>query len=82
MHKLEGLTALVRSPELTSLQRRILVTLITADVHNRDTVERLAKNSTNSIQDFEWQQVLRFYWDLQHEEAYIKQISANIYYGY
>ena len=82
VRKLEGLTALVRSPDLTQIERRIIVTLITADVHNRDMVSKLADKGTNSIQDFEWQQVLRYYWDISHEEAYIKQISAHIYYGY
>lgn len=39
--QLSQLTALVRG-ELSSLARRIIVALITTDVHNRDIVEKLA----------------------------------------
>jgi dynein heavy chain len=46
---------------LTELQRKILVALITTDVHNRDIVETLMNENVESINDFNWQQQLRYY---------------------
>ncbi len=40
--------------ELTSLSRKIIVALITTDVHNRDITEKLGLNETDNIKDFLW----------------------------
>ncbi len=41
--------------ELSSLERRIIVALITTDVHNRDITEKLAMNDVENSNDFLWQ---------------------------
>lgn len=51
--QLQALTELVRG-KLTSLQRRILVALVTQDVHARDIVETLSKFEVASTNDFNW----------------------------
>src|SRR3569833_2035672 len=51
--QLAQLTELVRG-KLTSLQRQIIVALVTTDVHARDIVEGLVKEQTQSIYDFAW----------------------------
>lgn len=48
------LTGLIRG-NLTSLERKILVALITTDVHGRDIVELLNKEQVQDINDFNWQ---------------------------
>jgi hypothetical protein len=56
--QLAELTELVSS-ELTPLQRRVLVTLITVDVHNRDIVSKLVEEQCQAFTDFVWQMQLR-----------------------
>ncbi len=51
--QLGQLTELVRG-KLTSLQRKIIVALVTTDVHARDIVEDLVKGNVQSIYDFNW----------------------------
>ena len=51
---LSNLCMLVRG-ELTKLMRGSLVALITIDVHNRDIVEYLINDETQSKGDFNWQ---------------------------
>jgi dynein heavy chain len=48
---------------LDSVRRKIIVALVTTDVHARDIIEDLQKENVSSIQDFLWQQQLRYYWD-------------------
>ena len=53
--QLNQLTELIRG-ELTGIQRKILVSLITTDIHGRDIIENLANENIDSTQDFIWQQ--------------------------
>jgi dynein heavy chain len=53
--QLAQLTELVRG-KLTSLQRKIIVALVTTDVHARDIIEDLVKSNVQTIYDFAWQQ--------------------------
>ena len=55
VQQLSQLTELIRG-ELSSVERKILVALITTDVHARDIVEKLAFEGIQSIHDFNWQQ--------------------------
>lgn len=79
---LAQLTELVRG-ELTDLQRKIIVALVTTDVHARDIVEDLKNANVQSIHDFKWQQQLRYYWeDNEKSDVTVKQVSATLFYGY
>lgn len=60
--QLEALIDLVRG-NLDSVRRKIIVALVTTDVHARDIAETLLKENVNSLNDFTWQQQLRYYWD-------------------
>jgi len=48
------LTELIRG-SLHPIKRKILVSLITTDVHARDIVETLVNENVESINDFNWQ---------------------------
>ena len=78
---LDQLTELVRGA-LTDLERRIIVAVITTDVHNRDIISDLRKNEVTSASDFIWQQQLRYYWDIETEMVLARQVTAQLYYGY
>lgn len=56
--QLAQLTDLVRS-ELSKLERRVIVALVTTDVHARDIVEELKDSGTTNVGSFRWQQQLR-----------------------
>ena len=79
--QLAQLTELVRG-KLTSLQRKIIVALVTTDVHARDIIEGLQKDNVQSIYDFAWQQQLRYYWEEEADDCRVKQVSATLKYGY
>lgn len=78
--QLEVLVELVRGA-LTPLQRKVIVALITTDVHSRDIVDLLKTEGVETIQDFYWQQQLRYYWDKDDIIA-VRQINATLFYGY
>ena len=61
------LIELVRQ-SLSSSERQSVVGLITSEVHNRDVVELMIKQGTQSASDFLWQQQLRFYYDEAQSE--------------
>jgi dynein heavy chain len=44
---------LINGP-LTNIKRKILVSLITVDVHNRDIVDNLIESNVESTNDFSW----------------------------
>ena len=60
--QLKQLTELVRG-KLSSIQRKIIVALVTTDVHARDIVGHLRDASISSTSEFLWQQQLRYYFE-------------------
>jgi len=79
--QLNQLTEIVRG-DLGDIERRTIEALITADVHNRDTLETLKSYEIESVNDFMWVQVLRYYWDEDSDVCLVKQINATLDYGY
>eukprot|EP00759_Apiculatamorpha_spiralis_P055577 PhF_6_TR7845/c0_g1_i1/m.11422/K10408/DNAH; dynein heavy chain, axonemal len=60
--QLDALIGEVLKPK-GSNDRKMLVHLITIDVHNRDIVQTMADEKTESADAFTWQSQLRYYWD-------------------
>lgn len=71
VNQLNELVELIRT-DLTSLERKTLVALITQDVHYRDIIESL--QTCESISDFKWLQQLRFY--NNGENVLAKQVQS------
>ena len=67
---------------LTSFQRRVIVALITSDVHCRDIIEKLYVEGVQRLNDFGWQRQLRYYYEEESDSFLVKQMSAIITYGY
>ncbi|KAG5888365.1 hypothetical protein JTB14_033502 [Gonioctena quinquepunctata] len=78
---LNDLAALVRT-DLTSVTRKILIALITIDVHARDTVHNMVKNKVLNSTSFEWLKVLRYYWQENIDDCVARMSSASYVYGY
>eukprot|EP01138_Halocafeteria_seosinensis_P006356 gb/GECG01006497.1/.p1 GENE.gb/GECG01006497.1/~~gb/GECG01006497.1/.p1 ORF type:complete len:3153 (+),score=416.35 gb/GECG01006497.1/:1-9459(+) len=79
--QLSELTKLVRG-ELTELQRKVLVALVTTDVHARDIIEQMLDEQVEDIGNFTWQQQLRYYWEPQSLQCVVRQSNCVINYGY
>ena len=67
---------------LSKLVRYIIVALVTTDVHARDIIDELREKKVTSVNDFLWQQQLRYYWDFDADDCIIKHSDALIKYGY
>ncbi|KAJ1516965.1 Dynein heavy chain 2, axonemal [Coelomomyces lativittatus] len=78
---LKKLTDLVRT-NLSKVDRKKLIALITTEVHSRDVIEKMAKNEVDSVNAFEWLSQLRFYWEKDEDNCIIKQTNTKFKYGY
>ncbi|GBG25533.1 Dynein heavy chain 6, axonemal [Hondaea fermentalgiana] len=80
--ELDRLTMLVRS-DLTKRERKIIVALVTTDVHARDIVETLRDEQVDSLNNFTWQQQLRYYWQKEDiDDCVVRQSNSVIRYAY
>ncbi|TYZ61865.1 hypothetical protein PybrP1_000798 [[Pythium] brassicae (nom. inval.)] len=59
---LNKLADMVRG-QLSATDRKKVVALITIEIHSRDVVDRLVKQSCKSVNDFDWLMQLRFYFN-------------------
>jgi dynein heavy chain len=65
----------------TSNERKMLVHLITIDVHSRDVVQTLVDEKTDAVDSFTWQSQLRYYWD-EKKGSEIRICDAEFINGY
>ncbi|GMF33821.1 unnamed protein product [Phytophthora lilii] len=79
--QLSNLTRLVRT-SLTTVQRRVVVSMVTTDVHFRDIVESLVTKKVVDEDDFLWEQQLRYQWYAEYDACEILQANCRIKYGY
>ena len=81
VEQLSHLTELVRS-NLSKIQRKVIVALVTTDVHARDIIEILVDDRVDNIGNFTWQQQLRYYWDKEEDTCLVRQSNCLIRFGY
>lgn len=48
--------------KLTDLQRALLTSLVTIDVHARDITLAMIADKVDNVNDFSWLKILRYYW--------------------
>ena len=65
----------------TKNDRTMLVQLITIDVHNRDIVQNMVDEKTDTVDAFIWQSQLRYYWD-DKKGSEIRICDADFINGY
>lgn len=87
---IELLTQLVRS-DLEGYRHSIICGVITAEVHNRDVVWKLYEEGVASIDDFAWEQQLRYELvdppstiegRINFKHVIVKQVNATFRYSY
>jgi len=79
--ELNDLISLVRT-DIDGLLRKCVNTLIILDVHARDIVENFVRDSIMHAKEFEWESVLRFYWDFTKDDIEIRQCTGTFDYCY
>jgi len=80
LQQLSQLTELIKT-DLTPIRRKIIVALITTDVHARDIIELLKNENVSSTTDFLWQKQLRYAFD-EEDQVVVRQVNAALKYGY
>ncbi|OHS95209.1 Dynein heavy chain family protein [Tritrichomonas foetus] len=80
--QLGGLIELIRSGNLSPLNRKKVTVICQTDAHNRDVVFRLNHNHEETHECFEWQSQLRFSWRNSERDCFINIIDAEFRYQY
>ena len=70
--------------DLTKLGRKIIVALVTTDVHARDIIDDMIEKGVVEKSDFTWQVQLRYYWKVEQEKVspVVNHSDAVLFYGY
>jgi len=77
--QLQDLTMMVRS-DLSSILRKVVISLMTTEVHNRDIIQQLVNIECNSLNDFQWLQQLRYYAN-EDDSTSVRQVTSTLGYG-
>uniref|UniRef100_A0A336LVJ1 CSON005797 protein n=1 Tax=Culicoides sonorensis TaxID=179676 RepID=A0A336LVJ1_CULSO len=78
--ELKNIVTLIRSTEITNLQRITIKALIVIDVHAKDVVQELIEKQVNCDTDFNWLAQLRYYFE--SDTIIVKLITAAVKYAY
>lgn len=54
---------------LTPALRQKIMCIITIDTHGRDIIQRLLDERANSVDCFQWQSQLKYFWDAETVSA-------------
>ncbi|CAH8499452.1 unnamed protein product [Schistosoma intercalatum] len=78
---LEKFSEIIRS-NLTKIQRLKINALAVIEVHQRDIIDKLYKIGCNDINAFDWLSQLRFYWEKEADDCFVRQTNTSFRYGY
>lgn len=76
---LNDVVMLVRSKEISNLNRNTIKSLIVIDVHAKDVIDELISNKVESLDDFIWLSQLRYYWE--DDRVLVRIINATVPYA-
>ncbi|XP_045516056.1 dynein axonemal heavy chain 2 [Pieris brassicae] len=68
--------------EISKILRCKVNALCVIEIHSRDTVDRMYKLGCMTVSAFEWFSQLKFYWDREREDCFIRQTNTNSIYTY
>ncbi|CAH8498261.1 unnamed protein product [Heterobilharzia americana] len=78
---LEKFSEAIRS-NLTKIQRLKINALAVIEVHQRDIIEKLYKTGCSDVNSFDWLSQLRFYWEKDPDDCFVRQTNTSFRYGY
>lgn len=73
---LNDIVAVIRSKDITNLNRITIKSLIVIDVHAKDVVEKFIADNVASETDFQWLAQLRYYWS--EGSILVRVINATV----
>jgi len=79
--RLQALIRLVQG-KLSNADRTKIITMITMDVHSRDVIAGLVNDKVESMDAFQWQKQLRYYWIPDSNEVDIRITDFFTKYSY
>ena len=62
--------------------RKKFMSLITIDTHSRDVIAKLIGENVRKADEFQWQSQLKFYWDDEKQDCYVRIADAKMWYSY
>ncbi|KAG6451921.1 hypothetical protein O3G_MSEX007393 [Manduca sexta] len=68
--------------DISKILRAKVNALCVIEIHSRDMVDKMYKLGCMSVSAFEWFSQLKFYWDREREDCYIRQTNTNSIYTY
>ncbi|XP_013149055.1 PREDICTED: dynein heavy chain 2, axonemal [Papilio polytes] len=68
--------------EISKILRCKVNALCVIEIHSRDCVDKLYKMGCMTVTAFEWFSQLKFYWDREREDCYIRQTNTSFIYTY
>jgi dynein axonemal heavy chain len=75
--QISAMVELIRQ-DLTKLERATLACLIILDVHGRDVVNEMIEHETSSRSEYMWTKQLRYYWEVDGDDALEAAARANL----
>jgi dynein heavy chain len=79
--QINKMVEIVRS-NLNEHERTLMGALIVLDVHAREVVRRMIQVKVNNVNNFEWSKQLRYYWEVEEDDCFVKQTNTRFRYGY
>eukprot|EP00906_Rhabdomonas_costata_P002873 RCo004476 len=77
--------AALTGKSLSRIERGMLTTLITMDVHSRDLTDQMVAEGVTKVSDFGWRKQLRAYWENRDDgsgDVMLRQNNSEFTYGY
>ncbi|KOB74866.1 putative 1-beta dynein [Operophtera brumata] len=68
--------------DISKILRCKVNALCVIEIHSRDMVDKMYKTGCMSVTAFEWFSQLKFYWDREREDCYIRQTNTSSIYTY
>ncbi|XP_053613118.1 dynein axonemal heavy chain 2 isoform X1 [Plodia interpunctella] len=68
--------------DISKILRAKVNALCVIEIHSRDMVDKMYKMGCMTVTAFEWFSQLKFYWDREREDCYIRQTNTNSVYTY
>ncbi|XP_063358685.1 dynein axonemal heavy chain 2 isoform X1 [Cydia amplana] len=68
--------------EIPKILRAKVNALCVIEIHSRDMVDKMYKTGCMTVSAFEWFSQLKFYWDREREDCYIRQTNTCSIYTY
>ena len=80
VHEVQQTTELTKNT-LSSHKKLSITNLLLNKIHCKDIIEELILKGVNVITDYNWQKVLKFYWEEEDTLISVKALSYRVVYG-